>query len=180
MAKTKIKKIPQDQAELKAMADFYGQSYQEVYFVRDILADCIIAVECFPYNPTASAAVERSKGKRNIFGYQELFFTTRLRLDTNEFGQRMVGYESRSGNDTRLAAVERGDVPVVSAKKGTPEALAIAQAPPTMSPFERSQLQTDVQQRQAKSKQKADYEQYVDSEGHAVERFETFEIVRMK
>lgn len=173
MAKTKIKKIKQDQAELQAMADFYGQQYQEVYFVRDMLADCIIAVECAPYNQAASAAVERASGKRNIFGYQELFFTTRLRTDINQHGQRMVGYESRSGNDTRMSEFERGDVPV------TKDA-GVAQAGFTLSPFERSRLQTTVRIRQAKTNKVADYEQYVDSSGREVERFETFEIVRMK
>ena len=161
------------------MADFYGQQYQEVYFVRDTLADCIIAVECAPYNPAASAPVERASGKRNVFGYQELFFTTRLRTDVNEHGQRMVGYESGAKydgihrNDTRMSTFERGDVPTTSD-------IDVVRAGLTLSPFERSQLQTTVKLRQAQSKKKADYEQYVDNEGRAVERFETFEIVRMK
>lgn len=173
----KIKKIKQDKAELEAMRDFYGQQFAEVYFVRDVLADAIIAVECAPYNPTASAPVDRASGKRNIFGYKELFLTTRLRLDTNEFGDRMVGYESASGNDTRLAAVERGEVPETGGK----EVLQGGQAAiRTLSPFERSQLQTTVAIKQASSKQKADYERTTDSQGRAVERFETFEVVRVK
>lgn len=172
----KTKKIEQDSDELQKMADFYGQQYQEVYFVRDMLADCVIAVECAPANSSAPI-VERSSGRRNIFGYQELFFTTRLRLDTNEKGQRMVGYESASGNDTRLAKVEQGEVPETNGKEVLQGGAASIR---TLSPFERSQLQTTVAIKQASSKQKADYESYVDGKGRAVERFETFEVVRVK
>lgn len=177
MTTKKIKKIKQDAAEIKAMVEFYGQQYAEVYLVRDMLADCVIAVECAPGNTSASI-VERANGqRRNVFGYQELFFTTRLRLDTNEAGQRMVGYESRSGNDTRLSAVERGDVPVTGGKEVLRGGTASIR---TLSPFERAQLQATVRLRQAASKKRADYEAYTDKEGHAVERFETFEVVRMK
>lgn len=172
----KIKKIKQDQKELEAMADFYGQQYQEVYFVRDMLADCVIAVEAAPANGSAPV-VERASGRRNIFGYQELFFTTRLRLDTNEKGERMVGYESASGNDTRLAKVEQGEVPETNGKEVLQGGAASIR---TLSPFERSRLQSTVAIKQASSKQKADYESYTDSKGRAVERFETFEVVRVK
>jgi hypothetical protein len=171
-----IKKIKQDKSEIKAMVDFYGQQYDEVYLVRDMLANCIIAVECAPANSSAPI-VDRSNGRRNIFGYQDLFFTTRLRTDTNEAGQRMVGYESRSGNDTRISDFERGEVPETGGKDVlTGGAAAIR----TLNPFERSQLQASVRLKQASAKKKADYESYVDKSGHAVERFETFEIVRMK
>ena len=179
MAAKKIKKIKQNPAELKAMVGFYSQQYSEVYFIRDMLADCIIAVECAPYNPAASAAVERTSGKRNIFGYQDLFFTTRLRTDVNGNGQRMVGYESGAKydgvhrNDTRMSKFEHGDVPQTSN-------IDVARSGLTLSPFERAQLQTTVRIRQAQTKQSSDYEQYVNSEGYVVERFETFEIVRMK
>jgi hypothetical protein len=174
MAKTKIKKIKQDKAELVAMADFYAKQYNEVYFVRDMLADCVIAVECAPSkNPIAE---ERATGRRDIFGYQDLFLTTRRRIDTNKFGHHMIGYESASGNDTRLATVELGEVPVVSGKTvlngGSPSV--------ALSPFERSRLESSVRIKQAASKKDADYEVYTDSEGHMVERFETFEVVRMR
>lgn len=176
MIKKPVKKIKQDPKELQAMADYYGQQYEEVYFVRDLLADCVIAVECAPAKPTA-AIVERSTGTRNIFGYQELFYTTRLRLDVNDAGQRMVGYESKSGNDTRLSSYERGEVPETSQKeveRGGTGAIR------TLSPFERAQLQATVAIKQAESNKKADYETYVNKLGHAVERFETFEIERVK
>lgn len=174
MTKTKIKKIKQDKAELEAMADFYAKDYNEVYFVRDMLADCIIAVECAPARDPL--AVDRQTGKRDIFGYQDLFLTTRLRIDTNEFGHRMVGYESRSGNDTRLADAEVGEVPTVSAQS----VLAGGSPSVALSPFERSQLEASVRIKQATSGKKADYEVYTDKEGHVVERFETFEVVRMR
>ncbi len=174
--KKKIEKIKQDASELKAMADFYGQQYAEVYFVRDLLADCVIAVECAPAKSTAPV-VERSSGNRNIFGFQDLFFTTRVRLDTNADGQRMIGYQSRSGNDTRLAAVETGEVPVTSGGAVLRGGVAAVR---TMSPFERAQAQATVRLKQAQSKKSADYEAYVNKKGQSVERFESFEVVRMK
>ena len=174
MAKTEIEKIKQDKAELEAMADFYAQDYNEVYFVRDMLADCVIAVECAPARDPF--AVDRQTGKRDIFGYQDLFLTTRQRIDTNEFGHRMIGYESASGNDTRLAEAEVGEVPTVSAES------VIAGGSPSvaLSPFERSRLEANVRAKQESSGNKADYEVYTDKEGHMVERFETFEVVRMR
>lgn len=173
--KKKIKKIKQDAAELQAMAEYYAKEFSEVYFVRDMLADCVIAVETAPAK-SQYATVERATGKRNVFGYQNLFYTTRLRIDKNESGQRMVGYQSASGNDTRMADAERG---IVSRDK-QPSSSVPGSINRSLSPFERSQLESAVQINQASSKKAADYEVYTDKEGHIVERFETFEVVRMK
>jgi hypothetical protein len=173
--KKKIKKVEQDPAELKAMVDYYAKEFSEVYFVRDMLADCVIAVETAPAKPQY-ATVPRATGKRNIFGYQNLFWTTRLRVDRNKHGNPMVGYQSATGNDTRRGSVERGVVP--SAK--SPSSFVPDSINKPSSPFERAQLETQVRLSQAKNKTEADYEVYTDKEGHIVERFETFEVVRMK
>lgn len=175
---TKTKKITQDASELKAMADYYGQEYQEVYFVRCLKSNHVIAVECAPA-VTNRPTVERALGRRNVFGYQEQFLTTRYRLDKNENGQRMVGYECACGNDTRLSDAERGIIPESkvtrsqAAKGATPRQISL-------SPFERAQLQTAVTLNQASSKKKADYEVGVTKDGHHFERFETFQVERMK
>lgn len=173
--KKKIKKIEQDPTELQAMVDYYANEFSEVYFVRDMLADCVIAVETAPAKPQY-ATVDRATGKRNVFGYQNLFYTTRTRIDRNEHGNPMIGYQSASGNDTRLADAERGIV----GKDKQPSSSVPGSTNRSLSPFERSQLETSVRLNQAKTKTKADYEVYTDKDGHIVERFETFEVVRMK
>lgn len=176
MAKTKSKKIaapvyePQDPTELAAMIDFYGQQYQEVHFVHCLKCNRIIAAECAPAVDNL-AHQERNYGDRNIFGYQELFFTSRMRLDTNAGGQRMIGYECRCGNDTRLSEPERGVVPTST------DAVPAR----NLSPFEQHQLQHNIiNVNQAVKGYKADYELYSNADGRTTERFETFEVIRMK
>lgn len=178
---TKTLKSTQDPAELKAMAVFYGNQYDEVYFVRCLQGDHIIAVECAPAIEGA-ATQERATGQRNIFGYQDLFFTSRVRLDVNESNQRMIGYECRCRNDTRMSNHERGVVPTRTVKRSRLTDKVVEDTGPVrnLSPFEQAQLQSTVKLSQAVAKVKADYESYVDKEGHIVERFETFEVVRMK
>ena len=168
VAKSKKPEYPeQDAEELKAMADFYSKQYGEVWFLRCLNCTRIIAVEV----PTASGNVP-VRG-RQIYGYQELFITTRVRLDKTPDGKPMVGYECRCGNDTRLADVERGEVPTTTAivKDG-----AVVQAAPpiSLSPFERERMRTTVALKQAGSKKKADYEI-----NGTTERFETFQLERV-
>lgn len=178
---TTTPKITQDPAELKAMAEFYGNQYPEVYFVRCLKNDHIIAVECGPAVEGA-ATQERATGPRNIFGYQDQFFTCRVRIDVNEAGQRMIGYECRCGNDTRMSDHERGLVPTRTIKKSRLSGKVVEDTGPVsnLSPFEQAQLHSAVKLSQAAAHDKADYEAYTDKEGHIVERFETFEVVRMK
>ncbi len=175
MAKKNIEKIKQDSEELNAMADYYAKEFSEVYFVRDLLADCIIAVETAPAKPQYPT-VERSTGNRNIFGYQNLFLSTRVRIDKNQYGKPMIGYQSASGNDTRQGKIEKG---IVRGNK-TPVSPMPGSTNRSLSPFERAQLDAQVRLRQASSKEKPDYEMYTDKEGRMVERFETFEVVRMR
>lgn len=172
----KIKKIKQDPSELDAMVEFYGKEFTEVYFVRDMLADAIIAVETAPARPNYPT-VERANGvKRNIFDYQNLFWTTRVRIDKNQHGNYMIGYQSASGNDTRQGKAERGAVQ----RDRTPTSFAPNTLNRPSSPFERARLDSQVQINQASNKIEADYEVYTDEKGHIVERFETFEVIRMK
>lgn len=171
VAKSKTEEYPkQDEAELKEMAEFYAKQYGEVWFVRCLNCMRIIAVEV----PTASGNVP-VRG-RQIYGYQELFITTRVRLDKTPDGKPMVGYECACGNDTRLGEVERGEVPVSTAlvKKGTGEVVVPAEPPKSLSPFERERLRNTVALKQAGSKKKADYEI-----NGTTERFETFQLERV-
>lgn len=171
-SKSKSKKAEypkQDEAELKAMADFYAKQYGNVYFVRCLVCMRVMAVEV----PSAQGNV-RERG-RHIYGYQDLLLSTRVRLDKNEAGQNMVGYECACGNDTRIAAVEQGEVPTSTAIANK-DGKIVQAAPPvrSLSPFEREQLRATVAIKQASSKKKADYE----INGN-VERFETFQLERV-
>lgn len=165
----------QSTKELDEMAEFYAKEYTEVYFVRDLNKKCVIAVECAPAL-AGRATVERRDGQRNIFGYQDLLLSTRLRLDENEFGERMVGYET-IGNDTRLSKYEKGIVPEVGAKDI--QAGAVISSVQSLSPFERAKMQDAVKAGQ-KSGEKADYTRAINKKGNIVERFETFEVERIK
>lgn len=170
------KKIVQDPNELTKMAEFYAKTYKDVYFVHDLKAKNVIAVECSPAK-MGKPTVERADGSRNIFNYQDLMLTTRYRLDENKYGERMVGYESINGNDTRLSKYERGVVPEISQhqiKSG-----AVISPIRSLSPFERSQLQSAIKLEQASSNKEADYEKYVNNKGNLVERFETFEVEKV-
>ena len=158
----------QDQAELDAMAEFYRKQYGSVYFVRCLHCQRVIAVEV----PTANGNIP-TRG-RQIYGYQELFVTTRERLDKNADGGNMVGYQCTCGNDTRLGEVERGEVPT-SIAAADKSGKIVVPAPPlkSLSPFEREQLRNTIAKRQVSSG-KADYE----INGN-IERFETFQLERV-
>jgi hypothetical protein len=169
-------KFVDDPKDLADMAEFYGKSYSEVYFVHDLKAGGVIAVEC--WGPDIHGPVERGGKHRDIFPYKGRLYTTRTRLDQNEKGEPMIGYESTSGNDTRLSKHERGEVPTVN--MGDLATKSEGQAVGNLTPFEREQIRAIVANKKATSNEKADYEAGVDDDGRAFERFETFKIVRMK
>ncbi len=168
--KTNLVKYPeQDKKELEAMAEYYRKLHGMVYFVRCLQCMRVIAVEV----PMPSGNIPQ-RG-RQIYGYQDLFITTRTRLDKNDQKQAMVGYQCACGNDTRLGQFERGEVPssqMVIDKEGT---VVHAEARPrTLSPFEREQMRITIALKQAGAKAKADYE--VDG---TTERYESFQIERI-
>ena len=106
-------KQTQDQAELEKMADFYAQHYSQVYFVRCLKTNLVVAVECFPakiIQGFSAITAPRRGGNRDIYDYQGLFLTTRERLDKTPEGFPMIGYEALTGNDTRLSKFERGTI----------------------------------------------------------------------
>ena len=164
-----------DLEELQQMAEFYSKNYDEVYFVRDLQAGYIVAVECFPAR-SGLPTVMRNKRKMNCFGYKERLLSSRERIDLTPMGKPMVGYESISGNDTRLGECEDGLVGVVAATPG----VAAGQSLGASSPFERAQLEADVRAAQESSGKAADYELAINKDGMTIERFETFAVERKK
>lgn len=159
----------QDDAELKSMADFYSKQSGEVWFVRCLNCKRVIAVEV----PAAAGNVPQRS--RQIYGYQDLFVTTRTRLDKTPSGKPMVGYQCACGNDTRLGKYEHGEVPVQTIVKDKNDQVVHADPPiRSLSPFEREQMRATIALKQASSKESADYE----NDG-TTERFESFQLERV-
>jgi len=169
MTATLTKYPKQDEKELQAMAEFYSKQYGQVSFVRCLQCKRVIAVEV----PTRSGNVP-VRGVQ-IYGYQDLFVTTRVRLDKTPDGKPMVGYQCACGNDTRLGEAERGEVPTSHMVVDKNDRV-VESSPPmrALSPFEREQIRVTVALKQAGSKKKVDYEI-----NGTTERFETFQLERV-
>lgn len=158
--------------ELIAMLDYYSGEYEEVYFVRDLQADYVVAVEGYPAR-NDRPVVTRNGKRFNCLNYKSRLLSSRERFDTTDGGKHMIGYESVSGNDTRLGDSERGIVDEVPA---TPEVIQAAEFG-ISSPFEEAMKRTEV----ANAKVATDYETGVlENSNIAFERFETFRIERVK
>lgn len=159
--------------ELKKMAEYYAKDYEEVYFVIDLSVNFVIAVECYPAKngPT----VVRNGRRLNCFNYKSRLLASRERLDKTTSGKPMVGYESISGNDTRLGAAEKG---VVDEQPLTPQAAAGAEYG-LSSPFEQFQKELQIASAQAVTGI-ADYEFKIKDDGLSYERFETFAVERVR
>lgn len=150
-----------DEQELAEMAEFYKKDYDQVYFVYDMVAGGVVAVEVLK-----SGVIGPLRDGRSFFNYKNRLLSIRKRLDLNDNGKSMIGYESISGNDTRLSEHEKGEVETGTQPVGS------------LSPFERSKIAAIVAEKSAG--EKADYESGVDENGREFERFETFKIVRVK
>jgi len=159
----------QDESELEQMADFYAKQYGMVYFVRCLNCKRVIAVEV----PQPGGNTARGM---QIFGYQNLFMTTRTRLDKTPSGKPMIGYECACGNDTRLSEVERGVVPTHTTVIDKSGNIVSSDGPlPSLSPFERDKMRKSVAEVASNNDYKADYE----ADG-VKERYETFIVERVK
>lgn len=163
-----------DHSELVAMLNYYSAEYSEVYFVRDLQADYIVAVEGFPAR-NDRPIVTRNGKRFNCLNYKRRLLSSRERLDVTSDGKHMIGYESISGNDTRLGESERGIVDEV------PATMELAQAAELgiSSPFEEAMKRAEV----AKANADTDYEKGIledGADGIEYERYETFRIERVK
>lgn len=164
-----VKAPKQDEAELGKMADYYKKLHGNVWFVRCLICSRVIAVEVSMANGNIP-----QRG-RQIYGYQDLFVTTRTRLDKNQHGQAMVGYQCACGNDTRLGEFEMGEVPTSVMVVNKKNQVVQASAPPrALSPFEREQLRATIALKAASAKHVPDYEN-----NGTVERYESFQLERV-
>lgn len=163
----------QTKEELEQMAEFYAKYYDEVYFVRCLKTGLVVAVECAPVRRIErfnACEGNRRTGVREIYGYQNLLLSTRERLDKTPAGNSMIGYEARTGNDTRLSPVERG-VSEVEIAESLDEVMVRS-----LSPFELAKIEGGIIEA---PKKRVDY-RLTTRKGMEVEKFETFEIERVK
>lgn len=82
----------------------------------------------------------------------------------------MIGYEARTGNDTRLSPAERG-VNEVEVAESLDEVMVRS-----LSPFELAKIEGEIIEA---PKKRVDY-RLATRKGMEVEKFETFEIERVK
>jgi len=106
--------------------------------------------------------------------YKNRLLSSRERFDKTPEGKAMIGYESISGNDTRLGKSEDG---VVGTKIATVEQCQMIGG---MSPFEIEMQKNTVAINQSKDTNGVDYELTRGDNRMTIERFETFTVERMK
>jgi hypothetical protein len=164
----------QDQAEIQAMSEFYGERYSEVYLIRCLNCRRVIGVECAPAKGAEGLITDRG---RALFTYQNLCLSVRQRSDSTDFGDKMMGYECICGNDTKLSKPEKGIVAeqTVTVNKISRQVVDKGTPLPASSPFELAQAQFEIDKRTIETSYKPDYE----VKG-AIERFEGFQLERVK
>lgn len=173
MAKKTTKKNlwENNQAEIEKMAEYYKAHFNEVYLVHCMENDHVIGVEVAPAKN--DGVVLRNK-RRTFYNYKDQCLSVRERMDTNGQGGPMYGYQCICGNNTILAAVERGEVAERTLLKNAAGEIVADSGPITdSSPFERAQQQATIRLKAADKK--ADYE----TDG-TIERYETFKLERVK
>lgn len=178
MAKAKEQEtFPKDTPEeLAKMLEYYSERFSEVYWVRDLKVDAVVAVELYPASPQYPEVTRNGK-KMSMIGYKERLFSSRERFDNTGTGKKMIGYESAYGTDTRIGDMEEGIV----AKKVATSVNVMYESMGGYSPYEKHQQQTAVEAKQTSATgYTPDYELKTKEDGLTYERFEDFAIDRVK
>lgn len=163
----------QDESEVSEMLDFYKQAFNEVYKLICLNCERVIAVEVTPVRTDGVVLMEK---QRTLYTHNDLCLSVRRREDRTSDNKPMYGYECSCGNRTILAKVERGEVAERTIIKNKKDEVVGDSGPiAPSSPFERARQQKTILDKQAKSKEKADYE----TDGNT-ERYETFKLERVK
>lgn len=171
--KTTLKKpnYEQDAKEVAKMLAWYSDNFSEVYSLTCMNCKRVIGVEVAPVR---SDGIILEKG-RTFYNFNDLALSVRRRLDLNDQGQPMYGYECSCGNSTIMAAVERGEVAERTIVKDKNDNVVADTGPvATSSPYELAQTQATVKLKQAGSKKTADY-----VKSGKTERYETFKLERV-
>lgn len=141
--------------DVDQMLAFYKQHFAVVDVVSCSKCKSFLAFECSGGDGMGLAPNELGK---YLIPIGDKLQSHRVRLDEAPTGERMVGYQCECGNDTRVADVERGLVPVGAMQTA-------------LSPFEKHQISEKIR---ADKNHKPKFKQV-----GQVKTFETFKVERV-
>ena len=95
--------------QIAEMLSFYKKHFDSVELVKCTECDSELAFECAG---GAGMGMAQNELGKYVIPIGDQLMAHRVRLDQNEDGERMVGYQCACGNDSKLSAVEREVVPV--------------------------------------------------------------------
>lgn len=136
------------------MLEFYKQNFAVVDLVSCSECKSFLAFECSGGEGMGLAANELGKF---IIPIGDKLQSHRVRLDEAPTGERMVGYQCSCGNDTRIAEVEKGLVPVGGMRSA-------------LSPFEKHEIREKIK---TNRQHKVDFRK----KGN-IKHFESFQVER--
>ncbi len=142
------------EANAQQMLEFYKQHFAVVDIVSCGKCHSFLAFECSGGDGMGIAPNELGK---YIIPIGDKLQSHRVRLDEAPNGERMVGYQCECGNDTRIAEIERGLVPVGG--------MQVA-----LSPFEKHQIREKIM---LDKKHKANFKKVGN-----IKHFESFQVER--
>lgn len=114
--------------DAQQMLEFYKQHFAVVELVSCSNCSAMLAFECQGGDTMGLPVNELGK---IIIPIGDALQSSRVRLDEAPTGERMMGYQCECGNDTRIADVERGEVPVGNMQV-------------SLSPFEKHQIREKI------------------------------------
>lgn len=141
--------------DAQQMLEFYKQHFGVVEIVSCSKCKSMLAFECQGGDTMGLPVNEVGKVIIPIGGSM---LSSRVRLDEAPTGEPMIGYQCECGNDTRVAVVERGLVPVGG--------MQIA-----LSPFEKHQIRERIK---ADKKYKPSFKKIGN-----IKHFESFQVERV-
>lgn len=145
-----------NEADVEQMLAFYKQNFTTVDLVTCDNCNSFLAFELTGPNGMGMAPNEVGKYIVPIGNKLE---SHRVRLDEAPTGERMVGYQCACGNDTRVASIEEGVVPIGRPGIG-------------LSPFEKHQIREALK---SDKKYKPDFKQLGNKK-----HFESFTVERVQ
>lgn len=144
-----------NESDVEQMLAFYKQNFAVVEIVSCSACKNFLAFECSGGESMGMAQNELGK---YIIPIGDKLMSHRVRLDEAPTGERMVGYQCECGNDTRIAEVERGLVPVGGMQTA-------------LSPFEKHQISTKIREKRG---YKPDFKKV-----GKIKHFESFQVERV-
>ena len=144
-----------DANDVEQMLQFYKQHFAVVKVVSCSKCGEFLAFECAGGESMGIAPNELGE---YVISIGDKLLSHRVRLDEAPTGERMMGYQCACGNDTRIAEVEKGLVPVGSMQT-------------SLSPFEKHQIRQEIQKDRK-------YKPGFKKQGN-VKHFETFQVERI-